>query len=229
MEGIFSRAELIIGKDGIDRLSKARAAVAGVGGVGSFAAEALIRGGIGRLLLIDNDVVARSNLNRQLHATTKTIGQYKTHLMARRAREINPGISIETSEAFLLPENCAEILLGDFDFIIDAVDTVAAKLALIMEANRRGIPIISVMGTGNKRDPQRLRVDDIYSTQNCPLCRVMRRELRKRDVPSLRVVCSDEEPAARHNPPGSLSFVPPVAGMLAAGVVINELLASRIR
>lgn len=225
MEGLFSRSELLIGSEGLAVLGRARVAVAGVGGVGSYAAEALARGGIGRLFLVDHDTVSSSNCNRQLHATTKTIGRHKTLLMAERVREINPSAAVETREAFLLPDNCGEILAGDFDYIVDAVDNVSAKIALVLLARERGIPIISSMGTGNRMDPSRFAVKDLYGTKGCPLARVMRRELRRRGVGSLRVVCSDEPPAANHRPPGSMSFVPPVAGMILAGHVIRELLS----
>ncbi|MDL2233626.1 tRNA threonylcarbamoyladenosine dehydratase [Ruminococcaceae bacterium OttesenSCG-928-L11] len=220
---LFARTQLLLGKAALKRLANARVAVAGAGGVGSFAIEALVRGGVGSLLLIDNDTVTVSNCNRQLHATTKTVGQYKTRLMAERARDINPSVVVETSEAFVLPDNCGEVLRGEFDFIVDAVDTVSAKIALVMTARERGIPLISVMGTGNKLDPSRFAVRDLFETSGCPLCRVMRRELRKREVDALPVVCSDELPIANHRPPGSISFVPPVAGMIAAGYVIRTL------
>lgn len=223
MEGLFDRTELLLGKAAMERLADARVAVIGVGGVGSFAVEALVRAGIGKLLLVDNDTVSASNCNRQLHATTKTIGQLKTKLMAERAREINPSIQVETLELFVLPENIDEALPGQFDYIIDAIDTVSAKLALIARANAQQIPIISAMGTGNKLDATAFRVGDIMETAVCPLCRVMRRELRKREIPSLAVVWSDEEPLANHRPPGSISFVPPVAGMLLGGYVVKEL------
>jgi tRNA A37 threonylcarbamoyladenosine dehydratase len=223
-EEFTARTRLLLGDEAVARLSHARVAVIGVGGVGSFAVEALIRAGVGNLLLVDNDTVAPSNLNRQLHATTNTIGQHKTLLMAQRAREINPAISVATKEEFVLPENVAAVLAGEFDYIIDAVDTVAAKLALIEEAGRRAIPIISAMGTGNKLDAGRFRIGDITETSMCPLCRVMRRELRARGIPRLTVVWSDEEPAIHHRPPGSVSFVPPVAGMLLAGFVVREII-----
>lgn len=223
MENLFDRTELLLGADAMTRLANARVAVFGVGGVGSFAVEALIRAGVGKLLLVDHDTVSPSNCNRQLHATTKTIGLQKTRLMAERAAAINPAILVETKELFVLPETVGEALPGEFDFIIDAVDTVSAKLALVEEAGRRGIPIISAMGTGNKLDPSRFRVGDIFETGVCPLCRVMRRELRKRGVASLTVVWSDEEPVANHRPPGSISFVPPVAGMLLGGYVARSV------
>jgi tRNA A37 threonylcarbamoyladenosine dehydratase len=223
MDDIFSRSELLLGGDGLDKLARARVAVAGIGGVGSFAAEALIRAGVGGLLFIDHDVVSLSNCNRQLHATVKTVGMYKTLLMAERAREINPAVTVETREEFITPENCGELLSGGLDYIIDAVDNVTAKLAIITLARERGIPVISAMGAGNRLDPSRFRVTDIYSTSGCPLSRVMRRELRARGVEALDVVFSDEPPAASHRPPGSVSFVPPVSGMIAGGYVVRKI------
>lgn len=223
MDELFSRSLPLLGEDGLARLKQARVAVIGLGGVGSFVAEGLIRGGVGSLLLVDSDTVSASNRNRQLHATTKTVGQLKTVLMAERARDINPDIQVSTSEAFVLPENVAEVLAGNFDYVVDAVDTVAAKLAIAEEARRRSIPALSVMGTGNKLDPSAFQVADIYETSGCPLCRAVRRELRKRGVDALEVVYSREEPVTNARPPGSVSFVPPVAGFLAAGVVIKRI------
>lgn len=233
MEHAFSRTEMLIGKEGLEKLRCARVAVFGVGGVGSYAVEGLCRAGVGSLLLVDHDTVSLTNLNRQLHATMETIGQYKTKLMAARVRSINPEALVETREAFCLPERVSSLLAGEFDYVIDAVDTVAAKLCLAEEALRRDIPILSCMGAGNKLDPTRFRVGDIYETSGCPLCRVMRRELRARGVEALRVVYSTEPPASpqtepadgsgRH-PPGSISFVPPVAGLIAAGEAVRHLL-----
>jgi Dinucleotide-utilizing enzymes involved in molybdopterin and thiamine biosynthesis family 1 len=229
MESWTDRTELLLGADAIRILARSRVAVFGLGGVGSFAAEALVRAGVGQLLFVDHDVVSPSNLNRQLHATTAVVGQKKTLLMAARAKSIHPGIQIETSEVFCLPDNLAGVLQADFDYILDAIDTVSAKLALAELASARGIPLVSVMGTGNKLDPTRLTIGDIYETSVCPLCRVMRRELRRRAIASLRVVYSTEpprtpSPQAEGAPRvGSVSFVPPVAGMLAAGEIIRTL------
>jgi len=236
MDGLFSRTGLLVGEEGLRRLAAARVAVAGVGGVGSYAAEALTRSGVGRLLLIDDDEVAASNINRQLHATTETVGMPKAEVMARRIRAINPAAQVEARRAVLLPENAAQVLEGEWDYIIDAVDTVSAKLALAELAAARGIPLISCMGAGNKLDPTRFEVADIYDTSVCPLCRVMRRELRRRGIEGLRVVYSTEPPRTPSQPPepeqsahpkrqtpGSIAFVPPVAGLIAAGVVVREL------
>lgn len=230
----FSRTALLIGEDGIRRLAGSRVAVFGVGGVGSYTVEALARAGVGSLLLVDNDTVAPSNINRQLHATTETVGQPKAALMARRALSINPDARVEAIGAFCLPGNVAELLPGAFDYIIDAVDTVSAKLAIAAEGYRRDIPVIAAMGAGNKLDPTRFEVADLYETSVCPLCRVMRRELRRLGIPRLKVVYSREaplipretstEPRPRKIPPGSISFVPSVAGLILAGEVIRGLL-----
>lgn len=234
----FSRTGLLIGEDGVARLQTARVAVFGIGGVGSFVVEALVRSGVGQLLLVDDDVVSLSNLNRQLHATHETLGQSKTALMAQRARSINPAIEVETLDAFCLPENVVQLLPGRFDYIVDAIDTVSAKLALAEEAFHRGVPIISAMGAGNKLDPTGFRVADIGETSVCPLCRVMRRELKKRGVPRLKVVYSQEPPLTplpslasetptahpKRNTPGSIAFVPSVAGLILAGQVVRDLL-----
>lgn len=234
MQEQFSRASLLLGEKALALLSRARVAVFGVGGVGSFAVEALARGGVGNLLLVDNDTVVLSNCNRQLHATAKTVGQYKTALMKSRVLEINPEAAVETLEVFCTPGNIPELLAGGFDYIIDAIDTVSAKLALIETAAALNIPLVSAMGAGNKLDPTRFQVADIYDTSVCPLCRVMRRELKKRGVKKLKVVYSTEEPAPLTAPqeeaygrhaPGSVSFVPPVMGMILAGEVIKDLIA----
>ncbi|MDR2931914.1 MAG: tRNA threonylcarbamoyladenosine dehydratase [Oscillospiraceae bacterium] len=235
MESFLSRAALLLGDATINKLAVSRVAVLGVGGVGSYAAEALVRGGVGHLLLIDDDVVSPSNLNRQLHATTQTIGQYKTHVMAGRACAINPDIHIETLEVFCLPDTIASILPGNLDYIVDAIDTVSAKLAVAQWAHENGVPLISCMGAANKLDPTRFEIADINETSVCPLCRVMRRELKKRGVPALRVVYSREQPLTpepvsvpdgahpKRQTPGSVSFVPPVAGFIAAGAVIRDI------
>lgn len=232
----FSRTALLIGEAGVERLAAARVAVFGVGGVGSFAVEALARAGVGRLLLVDDDVVSESNINRQLHATHRTLGRYKTAVMAERARAIHPAVAVETRETFCLPETVPALLAGDFDYIVDAVDTVAAKIAIAEESYRRGFPAVSAMGAGNKLDPTRFQVADLYDTAVCPLCRVMRRELRGRGIPSLKVVYSREEPLVpppapetggthpKRQVPGSISFVPSVAGLILAGEVVRDLL-----
>lgn len=227
----FSRTAMMLGEETMQRLATARVAVVGIGGVGSYTAEALARTGIGRLLLIDSDTVSRSNLNRQIHATQQTIGQYKTQVMAERIRSINPQVQVRTKEVFCLPENITEVLEEPLDYVVDAVDTVSAKLAIIQFCTQRGIPVISAMGAGNKLDPTRFMVADIYSTSVCPLCRVMRHELRKRGIGALKVVYSQEPPRTplpspddeKRQTPGSISFVPSVAGLILGGEVIRDL------
>ncbi len=246
MEEILSRNCLLLGEKTVRRLRAAAVLVVGVGGVGSHAAEALARSGVGRLVLVDSDRVELSNLNRQLQATTQTLGQPKAMALAQRLRQSAPLAGVEVIERFLLPDGVASLLdsCGPLEYVLDAVDTVSAKLALAVECARRGLPLISCMGAGNKLDPGRFRVSDIYNTGVCPLCRVMRRELRRRGVAALDVVWSDEppvppeipsgvedglvtggeEPAARkRNPPGSVPFVPPVAGLIAAGWIVRKL------
>lgn len=220
----FSRTELLLGGEAMQKLFRARVAVFGLGGVGSWAAEALCRSGVGSFLLVDFDTVALSNCNRQIHATAQTVGQYKTHLMRGRILAVNPGAAAETREEFCGPDNIPAILSGEWDYIVDAVDNVTAKLALAEEATHRGIPIIAAMGAGNKLDPSRLEVADIYSTSVCPLCRAMRAGLKKRGIAALKVVYSKEPPVANLRPPGSAAFVPPAMGLLIASEVVRELI-----
>lgn len=226
-----SRTELLLGADGLAKLAAARVAVFGLGGVGSYAAEALVRAGVGHFLLVDHDVVSLSNLNRQLHATRKTVGQKKTEAMRARMLDVNPDADVKIIDAFYAPDCAEDFFSAPLDYIIDAVDTVTAKLSLAVEATRRNIPIISSMGAGNKLDPTRFEVADIYETSVCPLAKVMRKELKKRGVPRLKVVYSKEPPLSavasdsdhgRHAP-GSVSFVPSVAGLILAGEVIRAL------
>lgn len=232
----FSRTALLIGSEGIDRLKSAKVALFGVGGVGSFAAEALIRAGVGALDLFDNDTVAPSNLNRQLIALHSTIGQYKVDVAKARLLDVNPEAQIGAYRMFYLPENADGIDLSQYNYIIDCIDTVAAKLELVVRAERLGVPIIASMGTGNKLDPTAFEVADISKTTVCPLARVMRQELRKRGVQHLKVVYSREIPrtpiaseaqeapqASRRSTPGSVSFCPSVAGLILAGEVIRDL------
>lgn len=226
-----SRTAMLLGADGVRRLSEASVAVLGLGGVGSFAAEALARAGVGRLVLVDGDTVAESNLNRQLIATTATLGQYKADVMADRVREIAPGCAAEAHRLFYTAET-GQGLIDGCDFVADAVDMVSAKLALAEECHSKNIPLISAMGCGNKLDPSRFRVADITKTAVCPLCRVMRRELRLRGIPHLTVVYSDEPPLTplpvegepvSGRTPGSVSFVPSAAGLLLAGEIVRRL------
>ena len=233
----YSRTELLIGAEGMNLLKGSSVMVFGVGGVGSHCIEALARSGIGELILIDNDTVSLTNINRQSIAYHSTIGQFKTAVMAERIRDIDPSIKVKTYETFVLPENLADILDDEerIDYIIDAIDTVSAKIALVEEAVKRGIRLISSMGTGNKLHPELFEIDDLSKTSVCPLCRVMRRELKQRGILHLKVLYSKEkpidisgretgeDPGARRSVPGSISFVPPVAGLLIAGQVIREL------
>lgn len=238
----YSRTELLIGAAAMERLKGASVMVFGVGGVGSHCIEALARSGIGTLILIDNDTVSLTNINRQSIAYHSTVGQMKTKVMAERIRDIDPTITVKTYETFVLPENLAYLLNqeektgeGKIDYIIDTIDTVSAKIALAEEAQRRKIRLISSMGTGNKLHPELFEIADLSETSVCPLCRVMRRELKNRGITHLKVLYSREKPVdvsgretgedtgKRRSVPGSISFVPPVAGLLIAGEVIREL------
>lgn len=230
---IFSRTRLLLGDDAIKKLSESRVAVFGVGGVGGYAAEALARSGIGTIDLIDSDRVCITNINRQIIATDKTVGKYKVDAAAERIREINPNAVVNLYRIFYLPETAEEFDFTLYDYIIDAVDTVTAKLELAVRAYEASTPIISSMGAGNKLDPTAFEVADIYKTSVCPLARVMRRELKKRGIPSLKVVYSKEEAlkpladdtgdSAKRQTPGSVAFVPSVAGLICAGEVIRDL------
>ncbi len=227
MQEQFVRTALLVGREGVERLEKKKVAVFGIGGVGGHATEALARSGVGRFLLVDSDRVALSNVNRQIIATLDTVGRFKTEVMRERIMSINSWAQVEGRECFFLPENAHTFDFSDCDYVVDAVDTVTAKLELIQCARRAGVPVISSMGAGNKLDPTRFEVADIYETSVCPLARVMRRELRKRGVDSLKVVYSREEamkpPGA--DVPGSVAFVPSVAGLIMAGEVIRDLCA----
>lgn len=231
----FSRTELLIEKEGLERLKNAAVMVLGVGGVGSHCIEALARSGVGTLILVDNDRVSLTNINRQSIAYLSTVGEYKTKLMKDRIEDINSEASVYTYETFVLPENLEELFEHKVDYIVDAIDTVTAKLALVEYAQKHDIPIISCMGTGNKLHPEMFEITDISKTSVCPLCKVMRRELKNRGIHHLKVLYSKEKPVdisdketgedkgKRRALPGSISFVPPVAGLLIAGQVIREL------
>lgn len=232
----FSRTELILGCSAIEKLQRSRVAVFGLGGVGGYVVEALARSGIGALDLIDSDIISISNLNRQIFATHKTIGQYKTDVAANRVAEINPDCIVKTYKTFYLPENNREFDFKQYDYVVDAIDTVSAKIGLVMAAQEAGVPIISAMGAGNKINTTAFEVADIYQTSVCPLAHVMRKELRKRGIKHLKVVYSREKPHAPRNSvaeqtdkrravPGSTSFVPPVVGLIIAGEVIKDLIA----
>ena len=249
----FSRTEMILGKSAIEKLAKSSVAVFGIGGVGGMAAEALARAGVGNIALCDDDTVCLTNINRQVIATHKTVGRDKIDVMAERIKEINPMAIVETMNCFYGKETAGDIDLSVYDYIIDAVDTVSAKLLLVEGAQAVGKPIISCMGTGNKLDPTRLEIADINKTSVCPLAKVMRKELKARGIKKLKVVYSQEQPiipveedhnncklncicppeSARHcekrrQNPGSIAFVPPVAGMIMAGEVIKGLIAAAL-
>ena len=231
----FSRTGMLMGETGLRTLAESRVAVFGVGGVGSHAIEALARSGVGSLALVDNDTVSLTNINRQSIALHSTVGRYKTQVMKEKIADINPKCSVSTFETFVLPDNLEELFgqIGPVDYILDAIDTVTAKLALIVYAQSRGIPIIASMGTGNKLHPELFQISDIYKTSVCPLCKVMRRELKARQVKKLTVCWSPELPltpgpteedtGARRATPGSIAFVPPVAGLLIAGKIVRDL------
>lgn len=223
----FSRLERILGEEAVASLSEKRVAIFGLGGVGGYAAEALVRSGIGKFDLVDNDRISVSNLNRQIIATHKTIGRLKTEVMKERMLEINPQAEIMLHTCFFLPENADTFDFGQYDYVIDAVDTVTAKIEIILRAKAAGVPAISSMGTGNKMRPDMLEVVDIYQTSVCPLAKVMRHELKKRGMEELKVVYSKEEPiktAEGGRIPGSSAFVPPAAGLLMASEVVRDLL-----
>ena len=244
----FSRTQLLLGQEAMKSLHKKKVAVFGIGGVGGYVCEALVRSGIGAFDLVDDDKVCLTNLNRQIIATRKTVGRYKTEVMKERMLEINPDADIQIHNCFFLPENADDFPFDEYDYIVDAVDTVTAKIELILRAQAKNIPIISAMGAGNKLDAGRLKIADIYKTNVCPLARVMRHELKKRHVKHLKVVYSDEPPikpledmsiscrshcicppgaqhkcTERRDIPGSTAFVPATAGLMIAGEIIKDL------
>ncbi len=230
----FSRTRMLLGTESMEKLARARVAVIGLGGVGSYALEALVRSGVGSFELVDNDLVSLTNLNRQILALHSTLGRYKTDVAAERARDINPAVLLRCRNLFVTAQNVDELPLSGCDYVVDAIDTVSAKIALILRARELGVPIISSMGTGNKLDPSALRVADLADTANDPLARVMRKELRRRGVEHVKVLYSAELPhteeqgeETKGDPPrpvpGSVSFVPSAAGLLIAGEVIREL------
>ena len=244
----FSRTQLLIGEAAINKLLKSRVAVFGIGGVGGYVCEALVRSGVGAFDLVDDDKVCLTNLNRQIIATRKTVGKYKVDVMKERMLDINPDVDVRVHRCFFLPENADDFPFDEYDYVVDAVDTVTAKIELILRAKAHNVPIISAMGAGNKLDPGRFKIADIYQTSVCPLARVMRRELKKRHVKNLKVVYSDEQPirpledmsiscrtncicppgaqhkcTERRDIPGSTAFVPAVAGLMIAGEIVKDL------
>ena len=245
----FSRTELLFGKEAMDKLAGSKVAVFGIGGVGGYVCEALVRSGVGAFDLIDDDKVFLTNLNRQIIATRSTVGKYKTDVMRDRMLDINPNVEVEVHKCFFLPENADDFPWDSYDYVVDAVDTVTAKIALVMKCKEKNIPIISSMGAGNKLDGSQFKVADIYKTKVCPLAKVMRRELKKRGVKKLKVVYSEEIPTRpiedmaiscknncicppgaehkcteRRDIPGSVAFVPSVAGLIIAGEVAKDLI-----
>ena len=228
----FSRTRLLLGDEAIEKLAATRVAIFGVGGVGGYVAEALCRSGVGSIDLIDADTVSESNINRQIIALSSTVGKPKVEVMRERMLEINPSVKITTYEIFYSEENSGTVDISSYDYVVDAIDTVKSKLHLIERAKACGVKIISSMGAGNKLDPTAFEVSDIYKTSVCPLARVMRTELRKRGVSSLKVVYSKEEPrhavvddeGCRHSP-GSIAFVPSVVGLIIAGEVIKDVIS----
>ena len=237
MENQFSRTELLLGKEKMEKLAAARVCIFGIGGVGGYVAEALARSGVGHLELVDNDVVCLSNLNRQIIAIHETVGRYKVDVMKERILSINPAAEVTVHKCFYLPETRAQFDFANYDYVVDAIDTVAGKIALVLQAEESGTPVISSMGAGNKLDPAGFRVADIYQTSVCPLAKVMRKELKKRGVKKLKVVYSKElpvaiqndeeslQPSSRRSIPGSIAFVPSVVGLIIAGEVVKDLVS----
>lgn len=231
MSEIFSRTELILGEKNIEKLKNSHVAIFGVGGVGSYVLEGLVRAGIGKFDLIDNDKVSASNINRQIIATFDTVGIEKVKVAEKRAKSINPDVVINCYTTFFLPENKKEFDFSKYDYVVDAIDTVSGKIAIIEIASEANIPVISSMGTGNKVNPTMFEVDDIYNTSVCPLAKVMRKELKKRNIKSLKVVYSKEAPITPNNDdkehniriPGSTSFCPSVAGLIIASEVVKDI------
>lgn len=227
----FSRAALVLGDAALEKLNQSRVLVFGVGGVGGYVCEALARGGVGTIGVVDNDVVARSNVNRQILAVQQSVGRAKTDVAKERILAINPNATVRVYPTFFLPETASEIDFSCYDYVVDAIDTVSGKIEIVLRANAAGVPVISCMGTGNKLDPTAFKVADIFKTSVCPLAKVMRKELRARGVKRLKCVYSEEEPKCVAEPsdgqrrvPGSVSFVPGVAGLILAGEVIKDLI-----
>ena len=249
----FSRTELLIGKEGIEKLKKSKVAIFGIGGVGSFVVEGLVRAGVENFVLIDDDKICLTNLNRQIIATRKTIGKYKADVAKERILEINPNANVEVYKEFYMPDSKTNIINKELSYVVDCVDTVTAKIEIIMQAKKENIPVISSMGTGNKLDPTKFEITDIYKTNICPLAKVMRKELRKRNIESLKVIYSEEEPikpddtsssscktncicppgtkrkcTIRNQVPGSISFVPSVAGLMIAGEIVKDIIYGKV-
>lgn len=222
----FSRTELVIGSEALDKIKGSSVIVFGIGGVGSYVVEGLARAGVGRLTLVDNDVVDITNINRQLPALHSTIGSFKADIMAERVIDINPECIVESVKCFFMPETADEFDFTEYDYVVDAIDTVKGKLAIIEKAFKEGVTVISSMGTGNKLDPSMFKITTIEKTKVCPLARVMRKELKEREISGVKVLYSEEEPVKHDGgrTPGSISFVPSVAGLMIAGEVVRELM-----
>ena len=230
MKEIFSRTELLVGSRGMNKLKNSKVIVFGIGGVGGYAVEALARSGVGKITLVDSDKVSESNINRQIIATAKTVGKYKTEAFCERIADINPECEVTAINLFYTPDNTGGINFEEYDYVIDAIDTVSSKIDLVLKADLANVPIISSMGAGNKLDPTAFKVSDIYKTSVCPLARVMRRELKARGIKKLKVVYSEEAPVrvvaeeehSRHAP-ASIAFIPSVVGLIIAGEVIRDI------
>lgn len=245
----FSRTELLIGAAALEKLAVAKVAVFGIGGVGTFVVEGLVRSGVGKFVLVDDDCICLTNINRQIHATRRTVGQPKVEVMKERILEINPKAEVTTFQTFYLPETAEQLLADDYDYIVDAIDTVTAKIDLVVRAKQRNIPVICAMGAGNKLDPTRFEVADLFQTSVCPLAKVMRKELRQRGIESVKVVYSREEPVSlqpsadtdcatgcvcptgttrkcttKRQIPGSIAFVPSVMGLIIASEVVKDII-----
>ena len=239
MDEKFSRTEMLIGNDGMEKLSNAKVAVFGLGGVGSFVCEGLARSGIGNFVLVDFDKVDETNINRQLIATVKTIGKYKVDLMKERILEINPDATVEVYKEFYMADSQTDIITEDLSYVVDCVDTIMAKIAIVCKCDELDVPVISSMGTGNKLDPTMFEVADIYETSVCPLARIMKKDFRKRNIEKLKVVYSKEHPIntndcainqkdSKYKVKGSVSFVPSVAGLISAGEVIKDIALNNV-
>ncbi|WP_407415002.1 ThiF family adenylyltransferase [Methanobrevibacter sp.] len=235
MEGKFSRTEMLVGNDGMEKLNNAKVAIFGLGGVGSFVCEGLARSGIGNFVLVDFDKIDESNINRQLIATVKTIGKYKVNLMKERILEINPDANVEIYKEFYMADSKNDIITKDLSYVVDCVDTIMAKIAIVCQCDALDVPVISSMGTGNKLDPTMFEVADIYETSVCPLARIMKKDFRKRNIEKLKVVYSKEQPIntndcainqkdSKYKVKGSVSFVPSVAGLIISSEVIKDII-----
>lgn len=223
MKEQFERTSLLIGSDAIEKLNKSKVLIFGVGGVGGYVAEALARAGVGSITIVDKDTVSESNINRQIIALHSTVGRDKVDVLKERMLDINPDLQVDARKCFFLPDNANEFDFSQYDYIVDAVDTVTAKLQIIVQAKEAGVPIISAMGAGNKVHPEMFEIADIYKTEMCPLAKVMRRELKNRGINKLKVVYSKEKPVYKGDVPGSIAFSPSVAGLLMASEVVRDL------